>query len=225
MSDLAQSKRVRASVVGLLTKQRNSFDANREDISASGITVMSNLIDDYYKRYTAVSEKINQLIAGDAEEEASATLRDEDFAESYVSLKTELLELLEQRKPNPLNNTLNNSSSRSVKLPKLELPKFSGQYHNWVDFRNEFQSMILDDTSLNDIDRFRFLKSSLTEAPKMIISNMEISEENFRTAWKALCDRYDNTSLIFRSHINQLFSLQGASGASSQGCRTLLDQA
>lgn len=225
MTELASSKRVRSSIVGLLTRQRNSFDAHREELSVSGITVMSNLIDDYYKRYTVVSEKINELSAGNNAEEENAVQRDEEFAESYVSLKTELLELLEERKPkgDPLNTTFN--SSRSVKLPKLELPKFSGQYHNWVDFKNEFQSMILEDASLNDIDRFRFLKSALTEAPRMIISNMEISEENFRTAWKALCDRYDNASLIFRSHINQLLSLQGASGSSSQGCRTLLDKA
>lgn len=225
--DLEKAKRVRASIIGLLTKQRNSFDERSEmqELTVSNLNVMSTMIDDYYNRYTVASQKVIELSTEKADLDTS-NAKDEEFAESYVSLKSQIMEFLSNQddtRRGSLNGTLNNSShQRSVRLPKLELPKFSGNFHQWIDFKSEFTSMIMNDDSLTDIERFRYLRSSLTEGPRRIISNMEITAANFAAAWQALCHRYDDNSLIFRDHINQILSLQGAGGA--ENIRATLDK-
>lgn len=76
---------------------------------------------------------------------------------------------------------------------------------------------------MTNIDRFRYLKASLSGIPKRMIANMEVNEQIYIAAWTALTKRYDNDSLIFRAHINLIISLQGVSGASPSKCRDLLD--
>ena len=48
-----------------------------------------------------------------------------------------------------------------VKLPKLEVKKFSGRLHDWQEFWGSFQSLIDGNESLSAVDKFSYLKSLL----------------------------------------------------------------
>lgn len=203
--EMKKAKKIRASILGLLTKQRNNFNEQASSINNSAMSIMLQLIDDYHKRHNAITEHILELSV-DEKEDDDACEKEAAFTTAYIDLKTKLMDLIEEKKAD-LNSTFHSSSTpnqpvRAVRLPKLELPRFSGKYCDWMDFKNEFESMIINDTSLNDVDRFRFLKSALSDGPKRIISNMEVTASNFSKAWEALKERFDHEALIFGSHIN-----------------------
>lgn len=243
-----KAKKVRSSIQGLLTKQLNIFNERGPAMSYTGLTVMLAAINDYNQRFMAITEKLWELAAGDQHDEKNVELKQSEFEDTYMSLKVAIMELCEERRPHPefhSSTVVGQGGSsgggdpggspirgnppppppRAFRLPKLELPKFSGQYHEWTGFKNEFSSMIVSDPSLTDIDRFRFLRSALGEKPRQLITNMETTEANFKLAWDALKERYDSKALIVRSHINELFSLQGGSGSSTDQLRELLDKA
>ena len=48
-----------------------------------------------------------------------------------------------------------------VKLPKLEVNKFSGRLQDWQEFWGSFQSLIDGNESLSAVDKFSYLKSLL----------------------------------------------------------------
>ena len=50
---------------------------------------------------------------------------------------------------------------RRVKLPKLELKKFSGNIAEWQEFWDGFKSAVHDDVQLAKVDKFKYLRSYL----------------------------------------------------------------
>lgn len=53
----------------------------------------------------------------------------------------------ESLNPSMLNNTAGDSSS-SIKLPRLDIPKFSGDYDQWKTFYNLFMSVVHEDKNI-----------------------------------------------------------------------------
>ena len=45
----------------------------------------------------------------------------------------------------------------SVKLPKLEIPTFSGDKMRWSEFWDSFKATVDDNTSLTDIEKLNYL--------------------------------------------------------------------
>lgn len=108
--DLERAKRLRASITGLLTKQANIFEERRETLTLPALNVMSGLVDDYYNRYTAASQRVIEFAVEKADLDA-ASAKDEEFAESYVQLKSQIMELIAEETPRKgsLNNSMNGS--------------------------------------------------------------------------------------------------------------------
>ncbi|GFS75231.1 integrase catalytic domain-containing protein [Trichonephila clavipes] len=52
--------------------------------------------------------------------------------------------------------------THSVKLPKITIPKFSGNISEWLTFWNSCETSIHKNESLDDVSKFNFLKTHLT---------------------------------------------------------------
>jgi len=49
---------------------------------------------------------------------------------------------------------------RQPRLPRIDLPKFNGTLSDWLPFKDLFQSLVLDNSTLTAIERFQYLKTS-----------------------------------------------------------------
>ena len=96
----------------------------------------------------------------------------------------------------------------SLKLPAIKLPIFSGQYDRWISFSDMFKAMIHENDSLPEIQKFHYLKSSLSGEAEHLVSNLPMTANNYTVAWKLLVERYENNCLIATSHIRQLLGLK-----------------
>ena len=96
------------------------------------------------------------------------------------------------------------SNAHSLKLPAIRVPIFSGQYDRRISFSDMFNTMIHENDSLPEIEKFHFLKSSLSGEVERLISNLPMTADNYTMAWKLLVARYENSRLIAASHIRQL---------------------
>lgn len=132
-------------------------------------------------------------------------------------------------------NSQNNSSSAAstsstprpqsdhIRLPKIDLPKFTGLYEDWLPFHDTFKSLIHENTSINDVQKLHYLKSSVCGDAKNILHSLETSSSNYEVAWKLLNERYNNLRLIARNHLKELFSLPVMNRESLQNLRKIVD--
>ncbi|KYN11441.1 hypothetical protein ALC57_16410, partial [Trachymyrmex cornetzi] len=77
------------------------------------------------------------------------------------------------------------------------LPKFTGKIAEWESFRNMFESLVACNVSLSKVQKFYYLKTSVTGEATVLINNLKISEANYDSAWQLLIDEYD----VFRREI------------------------
>ncbi|KAK9744172.1 Protein of unknown function (DUF1759) [Popillia japonica] len=75
-------------------------------------------------------------------------------------------------------NVLNN-----IKLPQIILPKFNGNYDDWLEFRDTFESLIHKNDRINNIQKFHYLRASLSLGPAQIIRSSEFTGDNYQSAW------------------------------------------
>lgn len=103
--------------------------------------------------------------------------------------------------------TVASESYLHVRLPKLNLPVFSGKYDEWFPFHDLFNSIIHGNASLSDVQRLQYLRASLSGDALSIISALEISDQNYAVAWNTLRERYDNKRVVVSTHIKAILEL------------------
>lgn len=54
-------------------------------------------------------------------------------------------------------NTRRSCSHNNIKLPIIQLPKFSGSYDNWLEFHDTFSSLIHENDDIDNINKFHYL--------------------------------------------------------------------
>lgn len=122
--------------------------------------------------------------------------------------------------------TTNNDSltlQDRVKLPRINLPDFFGQYDQWITFRDIFNSLINDNAVLSKIEKFHYLKACLKGEALQLIQSVKLCDANYDNAWKLLADRYENSKLIIHTHVRAIFDLQPVKSESYLHLRKLLD--
>jgi len=74
--------------------------------------------------------------------------------------------------------------SSHIKLPTIALPTFEGDTCSWLHYRDTFEALIVNKTTLANVQRFHYLIASLKNEAKDVISNLQIINENFLVAWQ-----------------------------------------
>lgn len=68
-------------------------------------------------------------------------------------------------------------------------------------FSQMFRTIIIENNKLTNIEKFQYLRSSLTNEAADAIESLELSDENFDVAWRMLEECYDKIRVIVQSHI------------------------
>jgi len=105
------------------------------------------------------------------------------------------------------DSSIRESSNNCVQLPRIALPKFSGKLTEWENFRNIFESLVANNDSLSNSQKFHYLKTSVHGDAALIISNFKISDANYESAWQLLIDEYDDKQALIFSHLHAFISL------------------
>ena len=117
-----------------------------------------------------------------------------------VNLKLESLDI-------SLKAPSSSSTAAKVKLPKLELPNFKGDPLKWQGFWDMFQSSVHENDSINDIDRFSYLKRYLSGQALDAVSGLSLTSSNYIEAVKILQDRYGNPQVLISAHMDSLIKM------------------
>ncbi|GFY63214.1 integrase catalytic domain-containing protein [Trichonephila inaurata madagascariensis] len=128
---------------------------------------------------------------------------------SFEHCYSKFVENQPQNCPFPfLNSTVTSVLTNQPRLPKLTLESFSGKdISSFTSFWARFKSAVHENSSLNDVDKFSYLKSVVTSDAELAIRGLTLTSENYAKAIKILEDRFGRKELIVDFHMNRLLNL------------------
>ena len=93
----------------------------------------------------------------------------------------------------------------NARLPKIQLPSFSGDVKQWTSFWEQFL-VIVHETDLPEITKFTYLKSVL-KGDKLSVEGLALTSANYTVAMNILESRFGRTEHIITSHIEELLNI------------------
>lgn len=113
----------------------------------------------------------------------------------------------------------------TVKLPKLQIPKYNRELRSWETFWNQFDLTIHRNTSLSNISKFRYLRSYLVGKAQVAIKGLQMTEDNYSITVDVLKQRFGRKDLIIDDHMSRLLRMRPVHDSSNvERLRALFDE-
>lgn len=185
------------------------------------LKVRLEYLENEQKSYNAIQQELE--IGSEYEDIDRAKFDDE-----YLSVKSLLYGLIDAATPKDLReNKLQGDvkiKRRHIELPQIKLPLFNGnEKGQWLPFYDAFNSLINENENLSNVQKFHYLRSSLSAPAIHIIDSLDVTSQNYIIAWELLRKRFDNRNLMIKDYISNLFSLPVVESESSVVLRSLID--
>ena len=200
------------------------------DLHANNLRKLFTRVEDIYKNFE--EEKIENLVASlevaeqkyskvqELNAEAELIIEEEDldqFSEEGMNIEIELKtnisrlrKFISEHSNKPTKgeaNTLPTSTKSNVKLPRLEIVKFNGEYTKWQTFYDSFQAAVDNNNTLSNVEKFNYLRSYLANDAYNCVAGLSLTNENYVQALNLLKERYGNKQKIITSHVNELLEM------------------
>lgn len=173
------------------------------------------------KSFFKVQEKIEKLMAKNASfsKEEQLSFRNQ-FDSLYFQIQVTLDTIKEERKQSmtsvygiPIEQNAGCGASQStvqnkVKLPHLSLQTFTGVLTEWNAFYDLYKSLVHNNVTLTDVERFRYLLLFLKDEPYNLIKSIPVTECNYENALQVLINRYENKRIISTKHLDNIFDIE-----------------
>ncbi|XP_054706701.1 uncharacterized protein LOC129216512 [Uloborus diversus] len=161
----------------------------------------------------------------------------EDATESFEKEQEEINDVLDElayelhRKHSKAKSDLkvnsrvesNSNAETNVKLPKMNLPLFSGNLHEWLSFKDIFLASIHQNKNLSDAMKLQYLKSSLKGDAFRIVQSISIVDSNYAVALSLLEERYSNSREQVYAHLKRFFRIPAIQNESAAAILNLID--
>ena len=185
-------------------KELTPVDDVEADSIASDIERCTILEMDAREMMVAVNDKINNVLES----------RDSDVRINIRKMETEKLQReieklkvetdYKRAQMDKLKKEDTEKTVQTVKLPRLNLPTFSGKFTDWPSYWDSFTAMIHGNISLSKIDKFKYLMSSLEGDAKDTLLGFNLTGAQYDQAVAHLKDRFDKTEFIIHEYYNEL---------------------
>ncbi|XP_076391767.1 uncharacterized protein LOC143265171 [Megachile rotundata] len=222
----------RGSIKAALTRLQKFFKDNAGVTTVGSLRkrLAANIV--LYEKFNSVQTRIEILVAN-SEAAASHAAERETFETSYFDLvdaiETHIAKLEGPQRAeaniSPVACSAISGAAINVRLPTIQLPSFDGNYSHWLRFRDSFISLVHQNETLSDVQRFHYLNSSLKGAVSRVIHSLGVSEANYKLAWQLLNSRYENSTALKRHHVTALLDLVPIQKQSEGALREFLDDA
>lgn len=236
MNTLHQTIASQRDIIGTVTELHNSFVTCEGSSKGLGyINTLAQELNDLYQQFKYQHEEIVRNIRETGLQMEDVPYITEkcffEFSEQYFLFKGSLMDSI------PQNTTLNAPFSSTfvtshchadttltteAKLPKISLPSFSGDYMEWIPFRDIYISLVHNNSALSKVQKFYYLKGTLSGEAAGLIKTISATEANYDSAWLTLETRYHNKRMIVGTLTSKLFNIPKCDGT-FESIKALLD--
>ncbi|XP_055591487.1 uncharacterized protein LOC129743477 [Uranotaenia lowii] len=156
-----------------------------------------------------------------------------DFTTRFYDVKASMLDRIKELEGNAANTSVLQSTrimdssiqpvTEHVRLPQIRLQTFDGNIDQWLSFRDLFLSLIHSKVDLPDVEKFHYLKGCLAGEARSLIDPLALTRANYSIAWDTLMTRYNDSKVLKRRQVGNLFKLPKVSKESSSEIQVLLE--
>ena len=217
--NLSRKKKVRGGYRSHVTKLTNEAKTEIDSEEASSIKIdqISVALKEKLKLLTAIDQEIFLLVKDDEVE--AEVLECEELKSRIYGTIVELESKKVLISGNNSNENVAASSSAATtviykspdsttpKIPKLNLPKYSGdpkKFHEWWD---QYE-VIYNNSTISPVNKFRHLKTLLEGQALTVIAGIQMTGANYENVIEILRDRFAQRNIIVNSHMEALLNLQ-----------------
>ncbi|KMQ83686.1 hypothetical protein RF55_19346, partial [Lasius niger] len=212
-----------------LKGQVTRLSGNVEGLSATSIDITrlklyQEQTQTLVNKVTSYFEELLSLVESDAYPELEKEFHGEltRLDEITITINNLLASIIVPTSNAVPSMTVNNPAS-SLKLPRIELPTFTGNLIDWIPYHDLFQATVHNNSTLSDAQKLQYLKSSLKGEASTLLHAIPIADSNYAKAWDLLVKRYYNEQEIIYSHLERYFNQPTLKCESAKGIRRLLD--
>ena len=228
---MEKTKKLRSAQRGALTKRIKEIEIlltqeSRDDVErdVSLQTFCSYLQEKSDKLCDLNEEILNHLIDNnlDIDKELEVT---EEFSLNLTRLRLRLEKALSNKASVDGSARARSNNQAGIRLPKLELRKFNGNFQDWNAWWDSFESAIHTNNSISMVDKFNYLRTLVTDIAYNSISGFRCTAENYAHAIHTLRSRFGKKNVLVSSHMNALMKLPDLKNCSdTKRLRSFFDQ-
>ncbi|XP_066153587.1 uncharacterized protein [Euwallacea fornicatus] len=209
--------RQRTTAKSSITRILNWVEEHKNSESdVAPFKVRRDRIKDAFERYVTVQDAIENLTV---EDDAIVDMEDRfEWEDKYLHILAQIETCIERTSESQSARcSLSNSRTGApaphstnqytgIRLPEISIPIFKGDSTEWTSFSDLFQALVVNNTSLTNVQKLFYLKSFVRDEPLKLIDSLEVTNDNFENAYAILKQRYENPTQIANSYLYALFS-------------------
>lgn len=215
-----------------LASQQNQFTrhvsfckAIPNDTPISALELRLQQVNKLYAEFEANQTALEETLNHDKMEESYVvrTQIEDYYYLCYANLQ-ERINAVNEHRANQGGSQKTVNNVQEVKLPKIEIAQFSGNYEDWTSFKDLFVSMIHNNKSISSVQKLHYLKSNVKGDADTLLKSIPVTEANYETAWKKLIGRFDNKRFIVDSLLKNFFGQPKVLTENHKDIKQLIDK-
>ncbi|XP_029055294.2 uncharacterized protein LOC114882599 [Osmia bicornis bicornis] len=205
-SNIGTLRRRRGHILGQISSLKTFLDYYEESDSRDSFLLETHLngLNETWKKFDDLQFALEEL---DESEEP----RRYQIQNDYYTAIARANRLLHNGQPTGSTTRAANPSPAStasapmaIKLPEMRLPTFDGTIEEWSSFHDIFTLMIDRNEDLTPVQKFQYLRSTLTGKAAACIKALSTTDANYHDAIELLREKYDCPRRVILGHCDAL---------------------
>lgn len=137
----------------------------------------------------------------------------DSFDQLYCHIRAVARTVAETASSSSSSNANRVPPAPKVRLPKIDLPSFSGEcLSEWPVFYETFKALVHDNPDLDSVNKLHYLLGKLSSKALSVCSGIPPIASNYATIWQSLIDRYEDKFALGNSYMRQILEFKATHG-------------
>ena len=200
-------ERARTSAKGWLTRAGKKVERmiEEQEETSEWLSEATSVLTEFNKRMASFEEAQAAVEAKLEEKDIMEEIeRADTFKDTFSKMKAKLEVMISSHRTHH-----HVTMTADVKLPKLDLPVFKGEFEQWPTFWEAFEACVIK-TGMPEVNKFAYLRSLLRGEAAKCIEGLSLTSAHFEDACLILKNRYGRPEKLRFMHIQQMLQLKSS---------------
>ena len=197
INTLRRRRSALASRFAITKRQLDEYEESGQ-VNKNYLVACRQSFDEGWKKLSVVQDELEVLDEGEVARAASLL---QDKLEIDIRL-LDLFDKLPATTPSPTKtrDSCVKPEPTPITLPEVRAPLFDGTLENWTYFYDTFSSTVDRNENLTKVQKFQYLRSSITGQAARSIQSLELTEANYPIALTTLKEKFNCPLRICMRH-------------------------
>ena len=199
ISTMRRRRSALASRFAITKRQLDEYEESGQ-VNKSYLEACRQSFDEGWKKLSAVQDELEVLDEGEVARVASLLQDKLEIDIRFIDLFAKLPSTTPPPPPSKTRDSCVKPEPTPIVLPEVRVPQFDGALENWTYFYDTFSSTVDRNENLTPVQKFQYLRSSITGRAARSIQSLELTEANYPIALNTLKEKFNCPLRICMHH-------------------------